>query len=209
MSKEFIERMYEPFTQERTAKTTSIPGSGLGLTIVKKLVDLMGGQISCSSQLGKGTTFTILLTIERIKDYHPPLEIDEKPIETLKNKRILLAEDNAINAEIATTILTSSGLLVESAANGKEAVDKFAASAPNYYSAILMDIRMPIMDGRQASLEIRGMPRPDSQLIPIIAMTADAYADDVRKCLEAGMDAHIAKPIQPELMLKELARLIK
>jgi signal transduction histidine kinase/CheY-like chemotaxis protein len=200
MSKSFIPKAFEPFTQERTATTANIGGSGLGLSIVKRLVEMMGGQIEVESEQGKGTIFTLYLTLEIISDKQNNISPSTKIQDTasLFGKHILLCEDNAVNREIAIALLESKGLVVDIAVNGKEGVEKFNSSAPGTYDLILMDIRMPIMNGYDATEEIRRLNRSDATIIPIIAMTADAYDDDVKHALTVGMNAHIAKPIDAQ-----------
>jgi len=198
MSDEFMPHIFEPFAQERQKGYESV-GTGLGLSIVKKLVDLMGGTITVKSEKGKGTAFTVRLHFEEAKDA-AALEKVSNPLSNinLSGKRVLLCEDNALNREIAVAIIQDKGIIVETAENGEIGVQKFSASAAAEYDAILMDIRMPVMDGYEATRQIRAMNRPDAKAIPIIAMTADAFADDVQKCLQAGMNGHISKPIDPD-----------
>ena len=205
MSEKFQTRMFEPFSQERQREYAGVQGTGLGLFIVHKIVELMGGKIDVESAVGQGTTFTVYLPIESADHGE-----DGAPVAVLtpciSGSRILLAEDNNMNAEIATAILSQRGkTLVERAVNGEEAFNKFAHSEPGYFNAILMDLRMPVMDGLSATQAIRALRRPDAREIPIIAMTADAFAEDVEACLKAGMNSHISKPIDPDAMIKKLA----
>ena len=176
MSKEFLPKAFEPFTQERTAATANTGGSGLGLSIVKKLIEMMNGTIEVQSVLGKGTTFNVHLTFEIVS---PQIKVTPELVQSdndyvLSGKHILLCEDNAVNREIAIALLETKKLIVDVATNGKEGVELFRKSKPGTYDAILMDIRMPIMNGYDATQEIRALNRSDSQIIPIIAMTADA-----------------------------------
>ena len=207
MSRSFLPKVFEPFAQERQPETVNVGGSGLGLSIVKRLVDLMGGTISVKSELGFGTEFTLLFDFERADGSPAPHGTSGAPQERLKGMRVLLCEDNAMNTEIAKTLLGQKGISVVCAENGKAGCDLYSASAPGFFDAVLMDIRMPVMDGREAAGKIRSSGRADSLEIPIIALSADAYDDDVKKSLEAGMNGHIAKPLDPEKLFSELARL--
>lgn len=198
MSKEFLNRLFEPFSQERTRENSKVTGSGLGLSIVKQLVELMGGTIEVKSELGKGTEFIINLDFERADESLAESGDAVQASGSLKDKRILMCEDNDMNREIAEKLLEFRGAKVTSAENGSVGVELFNKSEPYYFDAILMDVRMPIMDGYEATKTIRSMDRPDALSIPIIAMSADAYDDDVRKCISSGMNGHIAKPIDPE-----------
>lgn len=206
MSNEFLPKVFEPFAQERTSKTAQIGGLGLGLAIVRQLVELMGGRIEVESELGVGTTFTIWLDFERV-DAAVPLE--KEPVleqDALLEKTILLVEDNAMNAEIATVLLETYGAEVITAMDGQQAIERFEASEAGTFDAVLMDIRMPVMDGHTATRAIRASGRPDAKTIPIIAMSADAYDSDVRRSMESGMNAHLAKPIDPESVLDAITR---
>jgi len=209
MSEAFQKHMFEAFTQEQNPNSSTSKGTGLGLAIVKNLVSLMEGNVEVQSELGKGSSFhitlpAILAKTTEAKQTH--VTINE---ELLKGKRVLVFEDNAINAQIALHILMTKGLIGETAANGKQGLDLFIASPPNSYDAILMDLRMPEMDGLEATRAIRNLDRPDARIIPIIAMTANAYDSDVRNCLDAGMNAHLAKPINPDLLFSTLSDLLK
>ncbi|MDD5934761.1 MAG: ATP-binding protein [Clostridiales bacterium] len=199
MSKEFLEHAFEPFTQEVSDSKTQNMGSGLGLSIVKELVELMGGTIECTSELGKGTEFRVHLQC-KISTYEEEFKTKEevKKEISMKGKRILLCEDNEINTEIATLLLEQKGLIVEHATNGAIGVDRMKAAPANYYSAILMDISMPVMNGLDATKQIRALKREDCKKIPIIAMTANAFKEDQEMCKQAGMDEHLAKPIEPD-----------
>ena len=206
ISKEFLPKIYEPFSQERQASTRGVGGSGLGLSITKKLVEMMNGTIEVKSELGKGTEFTLCLDFERVDDELAKQKPVPENWEHLSGRKILLVEDNEMNTEIAKALLTWKKMQVVCAENGKIACDKFAASAPGEYDAILMDIRMPVMNGREATEKIRQMARPDAQKIPIIAMSADAFDDDVRASEQAGMNAHLAKPVDPTTLYEVLSR---
>ena len=199
MSKEFIPHAFESFNQEYRKDTSERnQGTGLGLSIVKELVKMMGGTIKLQSELNKGTTFTIDLPIEGIELSQHVEKTQLHDYSIMQGKRILLGEDNDINTEIAKALLEKHGCIVERAANGKETCQLFSKAEVGYYHLILMDIRMPVMDGISATRKIREMDRPDAKLIPIIAMTADAFSEDERVAYEAGMNAHLAKPIDPE-----------
>ena len=197
MSEEFLAHMYDPFSQERSTIGDSVKGTGLGLPIVKSLVDAMDGRISVKSQLGQGTEFTVELYVE-------PAEMDKVDFnsrtnkERLQNARILLVEDNEINIYVAEAILEKVGCRIQVARNGREAVEAFASSEEHGFDVILMDVRMPLMNGLEASKAIRALHRADAASIPIIAMTADAFDEERQNTLDAGMNYHLAKPIDPE-----------
>ncbi|SHI60265.1 amino acid-binding domain sensor hybrid histidine kinase [Anaerovibrio lipolyticus DSM 3074] len=197
MPKDFLDTIFDAFTREKNTTQSGIIGTGLGMHIVKKLVDLLGGNITVESEPGKGTRFTLLMP-NKIAPEHLQHSLEEKKndIDTSKfqGMRILLAEDNELNAEIAQTVLEAQGFKVEHAQNGVEAVDMLANSDPGYYNLVLMDVQMPQMDGYKATITIRGMQEPAHSSIPIIAMTANAFEEDKRAALLAGMNAHIPKP---------------
>ena len=204
ISPEFLPKIYEPFSQERTEKTASIGGSGLGLSIVKRLVDLMHGSIEVKSTPGEGTEFTVRLTFPKASGAaQAPAAPSQAPY-PLRGKTILLCEDNEMNREIASAILEKNGLTVLPAVNGQAGVEQFLKSGRGEISAILMDIRMPVMDGFEAARAIRTSGRPDAKTVPIIALSADAYAADIQKAREYGMTSHLSKPIDPELLLRTL-----
>lgn len=206
MSQEFLEHAFEPFVQESNRQLAQQwQGTGLGLSIVKKLVGLMKGKISISSELGKGTAVTIDLPLK----LGTPEELDkkrssQKQLQELKGRRVLLVEDNEINTFVARRLLENQGLIVEHAENGKKAVEAVEASPEGYFEVIIMDIRMPVMNGLEATAAIRRLKRSDAGSIPIIAMTANAYDEDIRQSLEAGMNAHLAKPIDPQIFVKTI-----
>lgn len=205
MSEEFQQHVYEPFTQERINARTTYEGIGLGLSIVKKLVDAMNGTITCQSKKGVGTTFRVGLTFKLDRRQEAVFSLPEQKADTTLNKRnILLAEDNALNMEIAECILTELGAKVTKAWNGKEAVDIFAASAPGHFDLILMDIMMPEMGGREATRSIRAMNRPDAKSVLIMAMSANSLQEDIQKNRNAGMNDHISKPISSDELKKAL-----
>lgn len=205
MSKEFLNRIFEPFEREQTTEMAGIQGTGLGLAITKNILDLAGAKIEVKSSPGLGTEFIILVEFRVSEDAEeiPHEEVDKSNLLPLKEqqkhilagKHILLAEDNQINAEITIKILTESGMKVAWAKNGQEVVERFSQSSVNYYDAILMDIRMPIMNGYDATKRIRNLARIDANAIPIIALSADAFEEDIRRSIKKGMTAHISKPI--------------
>jgi len=211
MSEKFQKLLFDPFTQEGRNDNSEIRGSGLGLAITKCIVELMGGTISVQSSPGVGSTFTVELELDyvRAEDEENALP---KPAaaseEQLAGRHILLCEDNPLNQEIARALLEEKGMLVEIADDGQAGLNAFVRAPDGYYSAVLMDIRMPIMDGYEATRRIRALERPDAKTVPIIAMTADAFADDVRKCRDAGMNAHIAKPVDPAGLYETLTGFI-
>ena len=204
MAPAFLERAFDVFAQERTASTDDTPGTGLGLSIVKSLVELMDGTVSLESTPGKGTRATVELPVQTASAGPPSAVQDRLP--DLSGCRILLAEDHPVNAMIACKLLETCGIVVEHAENGQRAVDLFAASAPGSYDAVLMDIRMPLLDGLDATRAIRALPRADAATVPILAMTANAFEDDVEKSLAAGMNDHLAKPVVPGKLCEALSR---
>ena len=210
MSAEFLARMFEPFSQDDSEEVRSLRagGSGLGLSIVRKLVDLMGGRISAVSELGRGTEMVVELPAVLISDGAESRRETRKPVrENIlpRGLKVLLAEDHPMNAEIAARILADEGLTVTVAENGGRAVDIFRRSACGEFGVVLMDIQMPVMNGYEATRAIRALKRPDAGL-PVIAMTADAYSEDVKKCLEAGMNGHVSKPVDVNALFAEIAR---
>ena len=209
MSEEFLEHAFEPFAQESNDARTSYMGTGLGLTITKQLVEMMNGTIDVKSKAGEGTTFTITLPFEIDSDYRDPADIEETFEEkTLAGLKVLLVEDNELNMEIARFFLEEAKVSVVTAENGKEAVDIFKASGQGTLDLILMDIMMPVMDGIEAAKKIRMMDRPDAKMIPIIAMTANAFADDKQKTKEAGMDAHLSKPLNEKSLMEIIKKYV-
>ena len=209
MGAEYLPHIFEEFTRERTSTESKVVGAGLGLPIVKALIDLMGGTIQVESERGKGSKFEVILPFEiaseeEVKDSY--VKKEEKPYNRSKEKRILLAEDNELNAEIAITILEENGFKVERAEDGCKCVELFSEKPTGYYSTILMDIQMPNMDGYTASRKIRGMEREDAKAIPIIALTANAFDEDKKKALECGMDGFLSKPIVIEELISILQK---
>ena len=204
MSQDYLTKIFEPFTREQNTTKSKIAGTGLGMSIVKNYVDLLGGTIDVESELGKGSTFTVTLK-HRIADerYYVKKHIEESGTgnEILEGRNILLAEDNDLNAEIAEAILERAGLRIERVENGIQCVNRILKMPAGTYDMIFMDIQMPQMDGYKATQTIRNLPDKDKACIPIIAMTANAFAEDKKKTMEAGMNAHLSKPLNvPELM---------
>ncbi|WP_287801036.1 transporter substrate-binding domain-containing protein [Anaerostipes sp.] len=212
MSQEYLTNIFEAFTRERNVTKSKIAGTGLGMSIVKKYVDLLGGTINVESELGKGSTFTVTLK-HRIADesYYVKKYIEESGTgsEILEGRNILLAEDNDLNAEIAEAILESAGLKIERVEDGIQCVNRIEKMPADTYDMILMDIQMPQMDGYKATQAIRNLPDEDKASIPIVAMTANAFEEDKRDAIAAGMNGHIAKPIQVDKMLSILSEVIR
>ena len=204
----FQKRIFEPFAQEHAGSRTKFAGTGLGMPITKKLIEKMGGTITFESEKGVGTTFMIQIPFRIDTEADTRIKQEERPKASIQGLHILLVEDNALNMEIAEFVLENEGAIVIKAENGKEAVDIFQGSGIGECDAILMDIMMPVMDGLTASRIIRAMDRPDARTIPIIAMTANAFTEDKIKAKEAGMDEHIAKPLDRRVLVEVVARLI-
>ena len=204
----FQKRIFEPFAQEHAGSRTKFAGTGLGMPITKKLIEKMGGTITFESEKGVGTTFMIQIPFRIDTEADTRIKQEERPKASIQGLHILLVEDNALNMEIAEFVLENEGAIVIKAENGKEAVDIFQSSGIGECDAILMDIMMPVMDGLTASRIIRAMDRPDARTIPIIAMTANAFTEDKIKAKEAGMDEHIAKPLDRRGLVEVVARLI-
>jgi len=205
MSEEFQKRMFDPFSQEERLPNPG-NGTGLGLAIVKSLVTLMNGDLSIRSAPGVGSTFALTFRFEESKAPLPDKSETPQELTLLFGKRILLCEDNPLNAKIAKTPLENKGMKVDVAVNGKAGLERFATSQPHTYDLILMDMRMPVMDGLEASKAIRELSREEAKNIPIVAMTANAYEEDVNACLKAGMNAHLAKPVDPAALYQEIAK---
>lgn len=209
MDQEFVDKIFQPYERSKNVTSKEIEGSGLGMFISKNIVEMMNGEIYVESKKDEGTKFTVIFHLKEISE-QPEKEKTEQneeaqiAFDAMKGKRILLVEDNDMNREIAQEFLTEEGILVENAVNGKEAVEKMEQSSLYYYDLILMDIQMPVMNGYEASAAIRRMDREDSGL-PIIAMTANAFSDDIRQAKEAGMNEHIAKPIDVSVMFSVLS----
>ena len=213
MSKEYLPTLFEPFSREQNTTTRRIGGTGLGMPIVKKMVDLMGGSIEVASELGKGTvfTFTLMHKIADRKFYSQKTEAAETSEmgKNLSGKHVLLAEDNDLNAEIAVTVLEETGIVIERVEDGIQCVNRVVQMSPGTYDLILMDIQMPNMDGYQAAQCIRHLDDKMKAEIPIIAMTANAFAEDRKKAFDAGMNGHIAKPIDMEKLGAAILSVLK
>ncbi len=226
MEASFINRIFRPFEQENSGVAKKYGGSGLGMAIADQMVSLMGGEIMIDSMPGKGSDFTVYLSLPEAKDAKGEqmetdslsaqngtklmTEDDDSDSEfSFKGCHILMAEDNDINVEIAVSILEMKGATVDVAENGKEAVDKFASSAPGTYDFILMDVQMPVMDGREATMAIRKLPRPDASKILIFALSADAFVEAQRYSMQCGMNGHFSKPIDFDDMGREIGRIQK
>lgn len=205
MSENFRSHAFEMFEREKNTTETGIIGTGLGLAIVKKIVEMMGGEVEIFSELGKGTEVVVTLRL-KITDVSNVRAVKRRAdaVVDFAGKRLLLVEDNEMNREIASSILSVLGFTVEQAENGAIAVDKVANSSDGYYDIILMDLQMPVMDGYGATSEIRSLSNPALSGIPIIAMTANAFDTDRKKCLEAGMNAHVSKPIEVDVLKQTL-----
>ena len=208
MTEEFQQYIFEPFAQEHTGSRTKFVGTGLGMPISKKLVEKMGGTITFESEEGAGTTFVIRVPFRIDTDRSGRIETGEKTEESIRGMHILLAEDNELNMEIAEFLLQNEGAVVTKAWNGQEAVELFEKSRPGEFDVILMDIMMPVMNGHEAVKRIRSLDREDANVIPVIAMTANAFTEDRLKAKEAGMNEHIAKPVDVELLVKVIHKLV-
>ena len=206
MSESFMKIMYEPFMRQTDSRINTIQGTGLGLAITKKMVDLMGGKIECQSKESEGTTFTITLEIE-VSESENSAETQEENNSDLTGMKILIAEDMDINWEIISTLLEMYGIKCRRAENGKVAVDTLRNIQNGEFDAVFMDIQMPVMNGLDATREIRKLENPYAANIPIIAMTADAFSENVTECFEAGMNGHIAKPIDINNVVRELKKI--
>ena len=206
MSEKFLKHIFDPFSRERTDAGTHYQGTGLGMAITKELVDMMGGTIEIESQLGVGSTFRITIPMELCAEEDNQAEEKQAEKPDISGIRILLAEDNEVNREIAVFLLEQAGAQVTCAVNGYEAVKTYTYSPAGTFDMILMDIRMPLLDGYEATHHIRQSGLADAHSIPIIAMTANACVEDVRKCLAHGMNDHIAKPLDVDITLSKIAK---
>lgn len=207
MSQEFIQHIFEPFSQEKKGARTTYQGTGLGMSIVKKLLEQMGGNISVTSEEGKGSNFLITLPL----DIAPAPQQEVEKVEEcydIQGIRILLAEDNALNAEIAKTLLEDAGAVLTVVADGRQAVESFVAE-PEKFDVIILDLMMPVMGGLTAAKKIRGLDSSIAKNIPIVAMTANAFKEDVQQCLGAGMNAHVAKPLDMARLRQVLCQLVR
>lgn len=209
MSEQFQQHLYEPFSREEQRVEGASSGTGLGAPIAKQLVELMGGSMSFTSTLGQGTTFTIRLPFEQCKRSEIPqaVRVDAVDVDAVRGLRVLLVEDNELNAEIAQFTLDRAGAIVTHVKDGESAVETFAASAPHEYDVVLMDIMMPGIDGLEATRQIRALEREDAATTPIIAVSANAFAEDRRLSREAGMDAHLSKPVSSQELVEALAHI--
>ena len=208
MTEEFQKCVFEPFTQEHTGSRTKFAGTGLGMAISRKLVEKMGGTITFESKEGTGTTFVIRVPFKIDPDADKREEQKDVSEKSIKGLHILLAEDNELNMEIAEFVLQNEGAEVTKAWNGQEVVELFRKSEPGEFDVILMDIMMPVMNGYDATKKIRSLGREDAKVIPIIAMTANAFTEDRIRAKEAGMDEHVAKPVDVELLVKVIHKLV-
>jgi len=209
MSEQFQQHLYEPFSREEQRVEGASSGTGLGAPIAKQLVELMGGTMSFTSTLGQGTTFTILLPFEQCKRSEIPqaVRVDAVDVDAVRGLHVMLVEDNELNAEIAQFTLDRAGAIVTHVKDGESAVETFAASAPHEYDVVLMDIMMPGIDGLEATRQIRALEREDAATTPIIAVSANAFAEDRRLSREAGMDAHLSKPVSSRELVEALAHI--
>ena len=205
MTPEFMEHIFDPFSQEHATARSEYGGTGLGMSIVKNITDKMGGTISVESVKGVGSTFDVVVPFEIDQNASGRTDEDQGSIPSIQGFKLLLAEDNALNMEIAKFMLEEAGAKIIAAVNGQEAVDAFKNSALYEVDAILMDVMMPVMDGHEATRQIRAMDRADAKQVPIIAMTASAFAEDRIAAKKAGMNEHLAKPLDTKLMLKTIA----
>ena len=212
MSEEYLPHIFEEFSREHTTTENKVAGTGLGLPIVKSMIELMGGSIQVESTQGVGTKFTVDISFDMASEadvYRN--QISEQPdiLEKLEGKRILLAEDNDLNAEIAIELLAEQKIITDRAEDGAECLDKLEKAVAGYYDMILMDIQMPVMDGYDAAARIRRMKDEKKASIPIIAMTANAFAEDRQKAISMGMNDHVAKPIDMNVLLPVIAKYIR
>lgn len=209
MSEDFLRKLFKPFEQERSSMVSTTVGSGLGLSIVHEFVTLMGGTVTASSKQGMGSTFTIELSLETAPEAAKTPEISDGELrEKLRGRHVLLVEDNALNRQILSMLLSNLALSVDEAENGKIAAEKFSASVPGTYSLILMDIMMPVMGGLEAAEVIRKSGRSDAGTVPIVALSANAFEEDARKSMEVGMQMHLAKPVDIDALKGVLKKYI-
>lgn len=210
MTKEFMGEMYSAFARAVDTRVNRVRGSGLGLAIVKKIVDLMDGTIEVESKVGKGTTFRVTFTLPTVEEGSAHRDEVQEPVRLpARGVNVLVAEDNALNYEIVVEQLSSYGLHCRRAKDGRDCVRQFERSQPGEIDVILMDMQMPEMNGLEATAAIRALARPDAKEIPIIALTANAYQEDVQRCLDAGMNAHLSKPIHVDRAVRTIAECLK
>ena len=205
MSDDFLKHIFEPFTQEQNDARTCYRGTGLGMAITKSLVEQMGGSITVQSELGVGSTFIVNIPIERAGEEEETVQETEEVHADVTGMRVLLVEDNEINREIAQYMLEDAGVTVINAENGRQAVDCYFSSENEEFDCILMDVMMPVMDGLEATRIIRGSKRADAKTIPIIALSANAFAEDAQMAKEAGMNEHLPKPLDMEEVFRVMA----
>lgn len=212
MSEEFQKHVFEPFEREKTSTVSGIQGTGLGLAICKNIVNMMGGTISVQSESGKGTKFTVSLSFkieETVVVEEPDVKIENIAPKSFKGLKVLLVEDNELNAEIAQSILQEAGFVVDTVGDGSVAVERIRTAELGQYDVILMDVQMPVMDGYEATRQIRAMHRSGISSLPIIAVTANAFEEDRLQALQAGMDGHVGKPIEIPKLLKTLESVLR
>lgn len=204
ISKEFLPYVFNSFSRERNATLSGVSGTGLGMTITKRLVDAMGGKIEIESEQGRGTTVTVFLTFKRFENKVIEKKEEKLPEISLEGKRVLLAEDNEINSEIASEMLREVGISTEVVTNGEECVNALLSHSAGYYDLVLMDVQMPVMDGYEATRTIRRFQDKDKRMIPVIAMTANVFEEDKEKAYQSGMNGHLSKPIDMALLISTL-----
>ena len=212
MSEEYLPHIFEEFSREHTTTENKVAGTGLGLPIVKSMIELMGGSIRVESTQGVGTKFTVDISFDTASEediYRNQISEQPDALKRMEGKRILLAEDNELNAEIAIELLAEQKIIADRAKDGAECLDKLEKAAPGYYDMVLMDIQMPVMDGYDATARIRRMKDEKKASIPIIAMTANAFAEDRQKAISVGMNDHVAKPIDMKVLLPVMAKYIR
>lgn len=210
MDPEYLPKLFDAFTQEDAGNTSRFGGSGLGLAITKSLVDMMGGEIAVESKKGVGTTFLVTVPLGIVKEEDIPKNTPEETEEgiSFEGLHLLIVEDQELNAEVLTDLLELEGITSEWAENGQKGMEQFEGSEEGHFDAILMDIRMPVLDGLAATREIRKLERPDAKTIPIIALSANAFEEDVKECLDAGMNRHLSKPVDIDALKAVLRDLI-
>ena len=212
MNEEFLKHIFDPFSQERSDARSVYNGTGLGMSIVKSLIDHMNGTIKITSEEGVGSIFVITIPFELADDSALPQQTEKMSEPTtgdIRGRHLLIAEDNELNAEIAQTLLEDEGAVVTIVHNGQQAIDAFESNPQGTFDAILMDVMMPVIDGLSATRGIRELDREDAKKIPIIAMTANAFDEDIKRCMEAGMNAHLSKPLEMDKVLKTIAKYSK